>query len=627
MNSIKYVDAKTINEIGDEICVFGTGIEAEQLIDAIKETKINIAYFIDNNRSGNHFIGKEIKSLNFYVESGDNKPIVIATYKYANEIIKQIQKFDLDCIVWDDQNVFHSNETIERFVAFNKKIWESKKIVSDAKVLVPYDNKHSSYMMIHTAFCANYFAQKYNASIEAYFRFGGGIENVSDVVYGVYESINIQNVIDNRLSVEQKKRAKDLVEEIWQRIHTWKDWDSIEIYDINIGTTIVRHMLRHFMPSFEATDVKNKSFLNDAVETFVFWYDYIKCNNIKVVLLADGVCWDSYIRDIAITFGIDAYTIYEYFQKTFFNYYRASELFYLKDFWNQLTDEEQNKGIEWAKKSLDERINGKIEKLQFSEDKNIYSLKEKESGIKKTNKLKVLICPHIFEEDSYKCGEYLFDNNYLSWLNHIGELSERRTDVEWYLKIHPSASKRDHMIIEQYLEKYSNIVKIDKDVSPKQLKEEGVSWALTVNGTIAQEYPLIGIEVINAGHNVGETFDFAWNPKSEVEFDEIIEKMDVLQPKNNIEEIYKFYATFYYYYLDKVYINSNIFFDNIKLEWGRLILKSHGLNFGPWQYQAYMDEWTEEKQNRIEEYMPTLFNELDNWDAGIFYRKDKQEVK
>ncbi len=619
---MKYVDANSIKTLG-KICVFGTGIDADVMI---RDTGIedSILFFIDNNRNGHKYRNKPIISVDDYVKNGLDTIIVIASYRFANEIAKQLTERGIAFYIWDNECVFHYNNDIKKYIEFNQKIWGDKKISeAENEILVAFDNKHAVNSITHTAFFANHFAQKYKAKIVGYFRFGGKKEDISNVVLEVYKSINLQNVVDYNLTPQQEQEVNSIVEEKWNNINDWDDWLKIEVYGIKIGNTLIRHLVRHYIPEFEVKAAAHKIFLKEALSLFIFWHDYFKKHKVKTVLLLDGVCWESYIREIAIDKGIDVYTVGSYFQKAFKDFYRETSMFYMKDFWNSLSKEEQIKGVEWAKKELGKRIYGEIDRLPGTNDLNCFAAKEKKSNIKRTNKIKIVICPHIFEEDSYQYGDNLFSNNYIAWLDQLGRMSNENSEYEWYLKMHPSAARRDFLIIDSFLERYKNIIKLDRDISPFQMKKEGIEWALTVAGTISQEYPLIGIQVINAGQNVGQTFDFAWNPKTKDEYINLIKSIKELKPKDNQEEIYKFFATYFYYWDRRDYWESNIFFKDERLEWNREKLNRNGLTHGPWQYKEYMDEWSSDSQEKVEAKIAEIIKEMNEWKADCFYKKDR----
>ena len=292
--------------------------------------------------------------------------------------------------------------------------------------------------------------------------------------------------------------------------------------------------------------------------------------------------------------------------------------------WNQLTFEEQKYGIEWSKDHIRKRLQGGTEEV-FYTNKNNFTFAEKKRGKRILNDndlLKIIICPHIFEEDSYWCVEHIFDDNYFAWLCHLGDLSEKTQDYDWYLKMHPFAQRRDMIIIDMLLEKYPRIKKIPSNVSPLQLKEEGAAYALTVYGTIGHEFPEIGIQVINAGINPHIAYDFTWNPRTKEEYDHLILNLDQLEKKTDEEGLYQFYSLNYLYY-DWEYIPyRTLFFENPLLAMDRLELRNYGRDLGTWKYEAYIKEWTRERHETILAQLEAVFQKLDAWRPDVLYRRE-----
>ncbi len=627
--NIGFVDRFDLEKI-DCFFVYGTGIDAEDLVDTVSITDKIIA-FVDDRRCGNRLYDKDIIKLEDYIKIKQNNPIVITTYRYTDLIKQKLDNYGLiwgdDYFIWDDRHIFNMDDSIKRFISFNSNIWSSKAVRDlgndSAEILIPFDNKHSLLKIIPQAYCGNYFAEKYNARIKGYFRFGATYDNASEVFLQIYKSINMEELISYKLTPLQIKEVQKISDDIWKHLRTWKDWNEIYIYDIHFGTTIVRYLLRHFVPPFDPMDLSLREFLKDTIGYIVFWYDYISKGNVKAVLLGDGVCWDGFIRDVALKFKIPTYTNTEYFAKMTYDYFGCQSFPYHKKFWDELTKKEKDYGIIWAKKKLEERLYGNQQYINTcGKDKNVFNIKCESRVLENNDKLKVMICPHVFEEDCYVCGEQIYDNNYISWLTHLGELSEITPDYDWYIKMHPSASKRDFIIIDKYLRKYPKIKKIDAMVSPIQLRDEGLKYALTVCGTISYEYPLLGIQVINAGMNHSVSFDFAWNPKSKDEYDELLLNLHELSPKNNYEDIYKCFSIEFLYHKKHLYYGASIFFNDSLLGMERIELKKIGRERGTWMYDEYMNEWTEDKHERIIKEISQIFSDLDNWEPDVFYRNE-----
>jgi hypothetical protein len=614
---------------GKEILVFGTGVDGEQVEKELSES-IHISAYIDNYRSGEGhlFYGKDIICLKQYLSQNyERKIILIASYRYAMEICKQLSDHNLlqgiDFFVWDDMYLFHYDNITKDYINFLSCIWKKHKKSDDSKkILVPFDNRHDLMSIIY-AYCANYFAEKYDAVIYGYIRYGSSYSNSSNVIKSIYNAFNVKSLINVKLSDKQLSEAEEICENVWSKLETWEDWKNITIYGICFGTTIIRDFLRVYVPDFDLKDKKMYQFLKKTVKTIVFWYNYIYENDIKVVLLADGVTWDGYIRDIAITKGIPTYALCYKMAKMNLDFHDASMYPHFKDMWNQLTVEEQKFGLQWAKKHLGKRLQGGMDEI-FSINRINFPFSESKKNVRvldDNNKIKIIICPHVFEEDCYYCGEQIFDNNYFAWLCHLGELAEKTPNYDWYLKMHPSAKRRDFIIIDMLLKKYPQIRRIPSNISPLQLKEEGAKFALTVYGSIGHEYPEIGIEVINAGINPHCAFDFTWNPKTKEEYDDLIFNLEHLKRKNDKEGLLQFYSLNYLFY-NKDYIPyRKLFFKNPLLAMNQLELQAIGKKLGTWKYKEYMEEWTIENHELIFEQMENVFQKLDQWDPTILYRK------
>lgn len=618
-----------------EIFVFGTGVDADRVRQELSEVTSILAY-IDNNRygSGRCFFGKEIISVEQCLKRrSKGQPILVAAYKYGTEICDQLTAAGLtggiDFFVWDDAHIFSCDEITEKYINFMNRVWKHSYIKErEGIILVPFYNRHDSWS-VRCAYLSNFLADKLQAEIYAYSCFGTSSSNASEVCKKIYQAFNVETLIDSSLNEAQQNEADQLCESVWNQLSTWEDWNNITIYGIQFGVTMIRHLLRVYIPSFDVRDFQMYSFLKREINTIVFWYHYIFDNDIKVALLMDGVSWEGYIRDIAVTKGIPVYIIFaDQMAKATLGYYQGTPYQYFKDMWGQLTRAEQQYGIEWAKEHIEKRLHGGTEEIVCWE-KNHFAFAEAKSDrriLEKNDKIKVMICPHIFEEECFYCGEQIFDNNYFAWLCHLGEISDQTPEYDWYLKMHPSSSKRDFVIIDMILKKYPKIKKIPSHVSPMQLREEGVEYALTVYGSIGHEYPAIGIQVINAGLNPHSSFDFTWNPTTKEEYDDLIFHLGDLKKKEDIEGLYQFYSMNYLFYNWNYIPWRKIFFENPLLGMDRIELEAIGKTIGTWKYKEYMKEWTKERHEMILGQLEDIFRKLDEWRPDILYKK-KVDVK
>lgn len=636
-NCSYYVNVETIEEKlkNKKVYVFGTGIDADSLTKKIGNS-INIIAYIDNFRCGKDkfFYGKSIYSVNDYLDIvDDSKVIVIATYRFGMEVEEQLIKAGLvkgdDFCFWDDANFFIQDSITTRYIQFLSKIWAKENVCSStAKIIFPFDNRHDTQPIV-CAYFADFLAKKYNASITAYYRFHMKEKDALPVLKKIYEAININEFIDDRLTGEQSERVENICKSLWEELYTWEDWNRVTIYGIHFGTTFIRDYNRLFIPQFDLRNEYTYNFLRNAVSMVVFWYDYFNDNDVKTVILGDGVSSDSYIRDIAISKGIPCYTFCYMMERLSLDYCVGRPYQYFDKYWDQLTTDEQRRGIEWSKEHLGKRLQGNLDEV-FDIDRKQFTFaleKKSERILEENDKLKVVIFPHIFEEESYQCGEQIFDNCYFEWLCHLGELSERTPDYDWYMKEHPAGRRKDFIIWDMVTNKYPKIKRIPAAVSPYQLRDEGVRYALTVCGTIGQEYPAIGIQVINAGRNPYDCYDFTWNPRNKEEYDEIILNLKSLEPKKDMEGLYRFYCLRYLYYEWAKDIFNDFFCEFPCLQIDRVVAESMDKEIGTWIYEEFMKEWTVEKHQRILEGVETVLQKLDGRRLDVLYRKKGIENK
>ncbi len=611
-----YIQEKYKNR---SIYIFGTGMVANMLWQKI--TDVRILAFVDNYRKNQKMNDCRIISVDELIHEWKGEPVIIASIKFASDIAEQLKSKKLkegeDFFIFDEENLFTKSDAVQKFISFNEKVWRRYQREGTKKVLIPCRVLRNSDIILH-AYFANFFAEKYEAEIYAYPKGTWSVKNCPPLLRDVYKSINVKGFIDRELQFDYEREAAEILEEIWGSIHSWEDWKHIVIYGIDFGTTMIRHYLREFVPPFRSDDKIMFSFLADVIKTIVFWYHYFKEHEVCALILADGVTWDGYLRDLALSLGILVYIV-DYpanIRKPFLGFYHENFYQYYKCFWNLLSKEEQEYGIQWAKKHLELRLKGCTDEIPYMKDKSVYANYGMQTTVlRPSNKIKVLICPHIFEEDCYCCGEQVFANNYWYWLCHLGDLSSQLPQYDWYIKMHPNGSLRDNIIIDNLLEHYPNITKIPTFVSPIKLKEEGIQYALTVYGTIGHEYPAFGIQVINAGNNPYSSFDFTWNPKDKKSYDELIYNLGNLKPKENLDQLYQFYCIHYLYYNRNKADFYNVFF---KTEFLKRDIRAEP--FSENDYIAYMEQWTSQNHEVIMKAIPDILNQVDAWRPDIFYK-------
>ena len=605
-------DDALIQLTGKRIIIYGYGKDGSLFYDMAKN-KLRIESIIDNGKVGNIVDDIGIKSSLFLEDMDDDIIVVITATSVETEIKEELNDLGYidgeNLFIWDRRHFYTHDENVDSIIKWSKSYFDR---IDDKenKILIPYESCHDIHIVLY-AYVIDYLCKLYDASAESFIR--GGKKEVFPTLREIYSAINVKKIIIPELNNEQKNRAEILCEECWDTINDFSDWREITVYGIRFGTTIVRHYNRVNIPYFDPKDIRLKDYLKECMETIVFWKDYFDNNSVRAVVLWDCGNWEGFIRDIGITMGIPTYTIF--YDQTYINteFNQCSGGYgvkYFKRYWNTLSHEQKEDDIRWAKKELTDRLKGLDDRFPS------YKIKEtRDTRLIASTGISVLICPHIFEEDSFQFGDHLFDDNYWSWLCHIGEMSKELNNYNWYLKRHPSGSKRDEIIMDQFLSRFPHIIEIPKETSAVQLKDEGLDVALTVNGTIGHEYPLLGIIVINAGRNPHDEYSFNINPRSKSEYDYILSNLEGLKLDINKEEIYAFYAVYSKYYNCGCVDISKDLFDDEELGLTDYYLeRRHIYKTGyTWKYEKFLDTFSEIKHKWIKDYIKNMFYRIDNY--------------
>ncbi len=612
------------------VIIYGAGMDGLTFYHRYHELA-DIKFFMDNHKENHTICGKHVYSLKDGLSvAGNDAIIVICSRRYARNLTDSLQKEKLSAgrlyLVWD----IYYGRSVCGFMRHNRNVWShAKKKETDNQIIIPLESGHDGSAVLYS-YIAGYLADTYDAGIYAFIR-QGGTEYESCIFpsdIDIYRSFNMKEVIDISLSLEQKNKAGELYRRILENIRSVDDWHKICVGDDPWGISIVRDYLRMYPLSFDPVSHEFCLCLWNAVKKIVFWNDYVQTHPVKCVVLWDGVHNESYLRDVAVRHGIPAYIIHQTgMQKAELNFNFGTGHMYLKQFYHQLTRQEQERGIRWAKKMCErilEGAGGAEIPYRGKDWVSVFSYQRQKLLACNNGKIKVLVCPHIFDEDAWNEGWQICSNNYLSWLLFLGEMSEL-TDYEWYIKMHPDEGVRGERLIKEFVKKYSGITLLAADVSPYDLKEAGIRFVLTIAGSVGHEYPLMGIHVINAGNNPHVAFNFNHHPKNPEEYKHMILNLDKITEAPDTEELYQFFCVYYLYYqkndlrdeLDRVFSISSWYGD----ESG----DAQGLT--DYRYDNYMKLYTDDFAENIKREIPGLFRLADSRRADVFYKKPEQTIK
>ncbi len=136
----------------------------------------------------------------------------------------------------------------------------------------------------------------------------------------------------------------------------------------------------------------------------------------------------------------------------------------------------------------------------------------------------ILVAPHSFTDAQHAGGDAIFSDAY-SWLEFIHEVVET-TNYHWYIKLHPDQRDTETDVREAIGRLFADrddVHVLDGAVTHGALRRHGIDLALTIYGTIALEYPAVGIPALTTRPlNPHALFAYALHPKSADEYRSIL---------------------------------------------------------------------------------------------------------
>ena len=222
-----------------------------------------------------------------------------------------------------------------------------------------------------------------------------------------------------------------------------------------------------------------------------------------------------------------------------------TDLTQVKPYWNyrsifmnlKFKSEKINQGIN----ILTNRMNGVLDLWYMNH--NPYLIDDKEFvGV-----FDGIMFLHDFTDSYYVYRDVLFCD-FLEWTEHTFNLIIKN-NLNIGIKPHPNQNPTSLKITSSLMKKYKNLNWIDQFVSNNAIFSSGISFGISVYGTILSELAFNRIIPISCGDNPTVDYNFTYNAKTIEEYDDLIlnHKKHVLK-KNAEKELGEF---MYMHYLHK----------------------------------------------------------------------------
>lgn len=425
------------------------------------------------------------------------------------------------------------------FVQFNKERWSSWR-VGNADGVVLINSFCEPASIIGYTFYANIIAKKNNARLV-------GFGSFNRVYQCIYRSFNVVEFID------QIKYSKNVTSEInceseFNKITNKRDLLDYEFHGINIGVAIYESYLREGKSTVDFFDDRLKELFILGIKMLAFWDEYFSNHMVKAVISSHD-CYLQFdvVNRVAYKHNVTVFiptTMWCAKSRYPYNLYQI-----YKDYHTIFMSFDANKRREalcWAKEQLDKRFSGEIGVGMYYSTKSAFlPINKAQQVMKKTNKIKVLICSHCFFDNPHAYGKMYFPDFY-EWLSYIGSIADK-TDYDWYIKVHPDPLPGTVEKIKKIIKAHPKITLIDVDCSHLQLAYEGLDYVLTCYGTVGEEYPLLGVEVINASYNPRIAYDFNMHCLNINDYETILLNLKKSDYRCDVEKVYEYYYMKHYY--------------------------------------------------------------------------------
>ena len=428
---------------------------------------------------------------------------------------------------------------IYKFISNNKKIFSQNQFDNEKKILVELFELKPSYLSF--SYYANVLKKKYRANILFY-----KVNNVNFFKktfylfksflyldeYGLAKSIGCKSFIFPNVKIGNNQLKKKII----NQIKTKEDILNIKIKNINVGDLFYdEYLYSNDLPTINIKDINFKKFILSSIDLFLFWYELIEPKNIKSVIISHATYFKGIPGRIAIAKKIPCYNVSNNFSYYLNKKYlrRPSDFDQYPKLFNKIPKNSSKLYLNEAKKTI-------IKNFIGSKTSNF---KTKNKNKKKFNP-RVLIASHCFTDAVHIHGKNIF-TDYYDWIKFLGKISEK-LDYNWYIKIHPSEYDNNINKMLKITNQFAKLRILPKNSDNKKLIKN-IDYVLTIYGSVAREYPIFNIPVINASNNGPyHAYKFCENASSLKEYKKLILNIKkIFVKKNEIKKVYEFYSIRY----------------------------------------------------------------------------------
>lgn len=223
------------------------------------------------------------------------------------------------------------------------------------------------------------------------------------------------------------------------------------------------------------------------------------------------------------------------------------DYFQVKPHWNYRSIfsliEHKKEKIEQGLILIENRINGNMD-LDYMKH-NPYQINSNIAS-ELVNSFDGVVFLHDFT-DSYNIYRNSVFRDFLEWTEFTFDLIIKN-NLNIGIKPHPNQNETSKKITAGLIKKYTTLNWINEKVSNNTIFESGISFGISVYGTVLTELAFNGIIPISCGDNPTSNYNFVFNAKKIEEYTDLIINYSRLKLKNNVvNEIGEFMFMHYLY--------------------------------------------------------------------------------
>lgn len=324
--------------------------------------------------------------------------------------------------------------------------------------------------------------------------------------------------------------------------------------NISIGKIIYDHIIRHFNLGSIDGKINEKYFiyyynayLADHLSKKIFKENKIDyfIQSEKHWIPANIIFQNALLKKIKIfcRLGVSqslSIRLYDSFKGNFLNKAKISNSFFRKFVINKKLKKEIN------------LISIKFLKKRFNSNLNIFISAKKKRFCRSLNldPKKKLVC--IFSNnltDGIFSNEWSLYKDNFTWLIQTIKTIKKINDVNWIIKGHPIDIKRNNIlttkeVVSELIRGEKNIKFLDHNNKLNNILHNSIDLAVSAHGSVAIEYPSIGVPCIIAGDAFCSGKGFTIEPKTTTQYENLLNNINKIKKLN---EYCIFKARVFYY--------------------------------------------------------------------------------